>query len=118
MSAAAQPSASQHPLVDFHVPQAEITALLKGLKIHLDTALAPTHILAATDTLLAIELAAASEPPYALGPALALLQTWRQPQPEPIRLTQQAVIQAAPADSLPPAARSYLLDELSRLPQS
>lgn len=92
--------------------------MLRGLNIHLDTALAPTHILAATDTLLAIELAAASEPPYALGPALALLQTWGTPQPEPIRLTQQAVIQAAPADSLTPAARSYLLDELSRLPQS
>jgi len=103
-------------LADLQIPEAELRVLLRSLGIHLDTPLAQGHLLAAADTLMAIELAAAANTPSQIKPALQLLATWRDAQAEPLRLTQQAVLQAAPADSISSQARNYLLDELTRLP--
>ncbi len=102
-------------LADLPIPRAEIAALLKGLGIHLDTPLADSHVLATCDTLIALEVASSLEAPFDLTETFKLLRTWSTPQPEPVHLTQQAVLQAAPADALSASARTYLLEQHAQL---
>jgi hypothetical protein len=112
MLAAAQSEA----FAEVKIPRAAVAALLKSLGVMLDTVLADAHILGAYDTLAAIELANSFEPVSSAAPAIAMLHTWATPQPEPVRLSQQLLLQQAPAESLPGPARQFLLDLLAGLP--
>ncbi len=89
---------------ELEIDREAIGLLLKELGVHLDTDYAPSFVLAAQDMLMSLDLSSTLPEGADFMAACSLLHTVSTPQPEPVRLVQQAV------------ARNYLasLDDLAR----
>lgn len=78
---------------DLTVPREDVSRLLEALGFHLDTTLAPAMVLAATDVLLAAELAQALPPDADFIAAVRELTSFARAMDEPVALAAQAVYQ-------------------------
>ncbi len=82
-------------LEDFVVPREQVSRLLNALGVHLDTTLAPAMVLAATDMLIAANLAEALPDEADFMGAARKLHSFSLDQelPEPVLLATQLVYQ-------------------------
>lgn len=78
---------------DLKVPQEEVSGLLAGIGIHLDTQLAPAFVLAGTDLLIAANLAKTLPHGADFLGAVSELHTFKVSLPEPVLLVLQALYQ-------------------------